>query len=500
MTDVRQTSLQPPLRAKQAPAMGAAPAAGAAQASGASGTSAATPPRKPGAAGDLLRVSASMRAAPAENWRIPERIEDAGPEIRRQIAQRLQNNPELVALERRFAAGQIDASTYQAQRAGLVTLASESAWTVYAMEAARMEGVSPAFFKAKHHLELAALQQAELQDLPGKLLEDVRWEVFGKYQTKARQDPTLQTLNQERQARVSKLPAEPNPDLDPRVGEINARIHRRENALRLEAQAEFLSGLDNRIELDAVTRQNLRDFVAQSRAGTLGSGVWDGALAKVITAVTRRPGELDASHAFVGVADGLYYESVVAPPPENVNGVKPSTAVEMFASFQGMVRTQQIPGLAEAQEKALYDFAISKQGLPYNTLGLLFGMPGVGKTVNEDASYYCAEFAARAMNAAGLDVWTRSGITQVDANNPGSSTLTQLEKLLPKGFTMPLRFARALPYTAARLVSDRLAQKLSGIGLTPDDVLGLPRVSPQKLVNAKVNGQALETTFDRTRR
>lgn len=445
-------------------------------------------------------LSARSSTGPGATWQLPRDISQAGPEIRRQLALRLRADTELSRLERRFAAGQLDAPTYRTQRSEHVQRALTSTLHDYHAAAAKQAGVSSAYFQVRNHHDLNVMYHQELGHLEERLLEDVRWQVFGRYAELRDQDPTVRQLLAERERRVAQLPAGTPADRDPKVGTLNARLHRRENELRLAAQASWLSELDSRLELDAMTRQSLREFVANTRAGTVGSGVWTGALATVISKVSHRPGEKDATHAFVGVADGLFYEAVTSPPPDPANGVKPTTATEMFAMFHGRVRTQEVPGaLTQKQKDALYDFSISKQGLPYNVMGLLSGRAGVGKTTDEDASYYCAEFVARALNAAGLDIWTKSGNTQVDATNP-ESRWGAMERRLPAGLSVPLRAARALPYTVARAIAPRLAERMGSWGLTPDDVVGSPRISPQKLINGKINGRTLETTFDRAGR
>ncbi len=455
----------------------------------------ATETPRPTLTGDLLQTSPKPIVT---QWKLPAEVKDAGPEIRRHLAEHLRGDAELARLERRFAAGQIDEPTYRVLRAERIERAKTSTLHEYHAAAARQEGVSSAVFQVRHHRDLNLMYHSELGHLDQRLLEDVRWQVFGRYQELCDQDPALRSLKAERERRAAQLPPGAAADKDANVGELNGRLHRRENELRVRAQGDWLEGLDSRVELDAPTRQGIRDFVANTHAGTLGSGIWTGPLAQVIATVSHRPGEQDATHAFVGVADGLFYEAVTSPPPDKANGVKPTTAVEMFAMFHGRVRTQEIPGgLSKEQQATLYDFSVSKQGLPYNVLGLVGGIAGVGKTAAEDASYYCAEFVARALNAAGLDIWTKSGNTQVDHANP-ESRWGEMERRLPPALSMPMRAARALPYTVARAVSSRLAERMGSFGLTPDDVIGNPRISPQKLINGKINGRTLETTFDRS--
>lgn len=450
----------------------------------------------PRLAGDTLSSSAST---PTEAWHLSGEVTEAGPEIRRHIALNLSADPQLASLERRFAAGQLDEASYRALRAPRVERATRDALAAYHAAAARQEGVSATYFQVRHHGELMRMYHQELGDLDHKLLEDVRWQVVGRYHELCAQDPTLGALQAQRERRVARLPAGAEADRDVKVGKLNGRIHRRENDLRLQAQRAWLGGLDGHLELDAVTRRDLRAFVAHTHAGTMGSGLWKGPLAQVISGVSHRPGELDASHAFIGVADGLFYESVTSPPPDKAAGVKPTTATELFAMFDGRVRTQEVPGgMTPEQARALYAFAIDKQGLPYNVWGLIGGTPGVGKTLDQDASYYCAEFVGRALNAAGLDVWTKAGNTQVDKAN-FESVWGAMERSLPQGLSLPLRAARALPYTVARSVAPRLAERMGAYGLTPDDLVGTPRLSPQKLINGKIEGKVLETTFDRTR-
>lgn len=450
----------------------------------------------PGLPGDSL--AARAKARPASEWRLPAEVSKAGPEIRRHLAEHLGADHELASIERRFASGTLDAPTYRALRADRIQRALFDTLNDYHAAAAKAGGISSAYFQVRNHHDLLVMYKEQLGDLDGKLLEDVRWQVFGRYQELADNDPTLRSLKAERERRVAQLPKGSQADRDPRVGELNARIHRQENGLRIQAQADWMKDLDSRVELDAVTRQDLRDFVTRTHAGTLGSGVWTGPLAQVIASVSHRPGEMDGTHAFIGVADGLYYESVTSPPPDKASGVKPTTAAEMFAMFHGRVRTQEVPGgLTATAKQALYDFSLDKQGLPYNVWGLIGGTPGVGKTHAQDASYYCAEFVGRALNAAGLDVWTKAGNTQLDKANP-ESRLGALERRLPPGLSFSLRAARALPYTVARAIAPRLAARMGSFGLTPDDAIGLPRVSPQKLINGKIDGRRLETTFDRT--
>lgn len=473
MTTTRSTEARPTPIPQRPPV--AAPAAPAAS------PRLVAPPR------DLLQLRSAQEA---QTWQLPADLAEAGPELRRHLALKLRQDPVLIRLERQYSAGQLDDATFQAMRVECVDRAKQLVLPQLEAEAAKRAGESVPYFVARHHGALLSLYIDALGDYHGQVLQDLRWEVFARFRREADADPVVQRLIRSREERVKALAPGSEPDRDPAVGQINGELHRRENALRLLTQDEILRSLDSRLEIDAPTRKAMREFVAESGRGTLGSGVWNSVLATVIRDATHKPGELDASHTFVGVLPGLYYESVVEPPPE-ASGVKPTSALELFAGFHGSVRTQQITGLSQTQTDRLYDFAVHQQGIPYNRLGVALGVEGLGKSAEQDGSYYCAEFVARALTQSGVAVETVAGNTSFDV--PGREPSGGLP-----GEAAFIRLVRAVPYTILKIVAPSAARSLNNVGLTLDDAIGSPRISPQKLVNARINGHPLTATFDAT--
>lgn len=442
------------------------------------------PPREPAPAGDRLRLRPSE---PAPAWHLPTELADAGAELRRQVALRLRSDPALQRVERQYAAGRLPLASYETERAAALERARHGAITEFEGLVSAKAGESRPYFVVKHHATLLAVYGEALGDLKGKHFQDLRWEVYGKFRATADADPEVQRLRRAHDARTKALGGKAAGD--PSLVMLAARLHTRENELRVQTQDELLGGLDGRLEFDAPTRQAMRQFVAAAQPGAIGTGVWTSLTATLIRAATSKVGELDASHAFMAVRPGLFYESVEEPPPE-VSGVKPTSALELFAGFHGQVRVQQIEGLTPLQAEALYAFALRHQGVPYNRLGVVLGVPGLGRKAATDRSYYCAEFVARALTKSGVPIATRAGNTVFEPGGvvvPGGRDLDQ-----------GLRVARAVPYTVVRILAPSVARRFNDVGLSLDDAIGTPRMSPQKLANARINGQPLAITFDRT--
>lgn len=186
--------------------------------------------------------------------------------------------------------------------------------------------------------------------------------------------------------------------------------------------------------------QNGINYIQNVHAGTIGSTIGGGVISDAITAGTKYPGQMDASHALIGVDHGMFVEAG-SGGQNNVHRVR---AVDVYIRSMengAQVRLQEVAGITTEEKEEAARYALKQVGKGYDMSGALFGL-----NFKHDYDWYCSELVYYAFKEAGVNLQT------------------------------------ATNYTLQTSVSK---------------TIDLTNISPQELVNSEFSGKTLElTTFD----